>query len=107
MGYINITSQSGKKHRVDDSREINRGGEGIIYELGNNTVAKIYHPGIAPLEQKKFDFLKKLDKNLFIAPQELLYDAKSKVVGFSMEYLSKDFYPLSNLFTKSFCASNG
>jgi hypothetical protein len=107
MSYINVITQSGKKIRINDVKEINRGGEGVIYDLGNDTVAKIYHDGIEPLNQAKFDFLKKLDKNLFIAPQELLYDSKSKVVGFTMDYLNQDFYPLSNVFTKSFCTSNG
>lgn len=106
MGYINVVNQSGKKYRINDVKEIARGGEGIIYELDNNTVAKIYHDGIDPLNQAKFDFLKKLDKTLFIAPQELLFDSKSKVKGFTMEYLDNSFYPLSSLFTKSFCASH-
>jgi len=107
MSYINIVNQAGRKYKINDTKEIARGGEGAIYELGNDTVAKIYHPGIEPLDQKKFEFLKKLDKNLFIAPQELLYNSQSKVVGFSMEYLASDFYPISNLFAKSFCTANG
>ena len=107
MGYINVVNQSGKKYKINDSKEIARGGEGTIYELGTDTVAKIYHPGIETLEQKKFEFLKKLDKKLFVAPQELLYNSQSKVIGFSMEYLPSDFYPISNLFTKSFCTAHG
>ncbi len=107
MGYINVINQSGTKYRINDTKEINRGGEGIIYEIDSNKVAKIYHSGIDPLNQAKFDFLKKLDKKLFIAPLELLYDSKSKVVGFIMEYLDNSFYPLSNLFTKSFCTTHG
>ena len=106
MGYLNFVNQGGKKFRINDSKEIARGGEGIIYEIDNNTVAKIYHDGIDPLNQAKFDFLKKLDKNLFIAPLELLFDSKSTVVGFVMEYLDNSFYPISSLFTKSFCASH-
>jgi len=106
MAFINVVNQSGAKYKINDSKEIARGGEGVIYELSNTTVAKIYHDGIDPLNQTKFDFLKKLDKNLFIAPQELLFDSKSIVKGFTMEYLDNSFYPLSNLFTKSFCASH-
>jgi serine/threonine protein kinase len=106
MSFINVVNQSGKKYKIDLNKEVNRGGEGVIYELDNNTVAKIYHDGIEPLNQAKFDFLKKLDKTLFIAPQELLFDSKSIVKGFTMEYLDNTFYPLSSLFTKSFCASH-
>ena len=107
MSYINVVNQGGKKYKINDTKEIARGGEGAIYELGADTVAKIYHPGIEPLDQKKFEFLKRLDKNLFIAPQELLFNSTSKVVGFSMEYLPTDFYPISNLFAKSFCTTHG
>lgn len=107
MGYINVVNQAGRKYKINDAKEINRGGEGIIYELSSDTVAKIYHDGIDPLNQARFDFLKKLDRTLFVCPQELLFDSHSKVVGFTMEYLDSSYFPLSNLFTKSFCTSNG
>lgn len=106
MSFLNVVNQGGKKYKINLNHEIARGGEGAIYELDNNLVAKIYHDGIEPLNQSKFDFLKKLDKTLFIAPQELLFDSKSKVKGFAMEYLDNSFYPISSLFTKSFCASH-
>jgi hypothetical protein len=106
MSKIKARSNNGTIYLIDMASEINRGGEGAIYELDNNTVAKIYHDGIDPLNQVKFDFLRKLDKTLFVAPQELLYDSKSKVIGFTMEYLDNTFYPISNIFTKSFCASH-
>ena len=106
MAIIKVKNINGKSYSIDTNLELNRGGEGAIYELDHNTVAKIYHDGIDPLNQTKYDFLKKLDKNLFIAPQELLFDVKSQVVGFTMEYLDNNYYPLSNLFTKSFCASH-
>lgn len=107
MSYINLITHTGKKYRINDAHEIARGGEGCIYEIDGKTVAKIYHPGIQPIQQKKFDFLNKLDKNLFIAPQDILLDSKSKVVGFTMEYLGQDYFPLSSIFTKSFCDSHG
>ncbi len=107
MGLINVVNQAGRKYKINDAKEINRGGEGIIYELDNDIVAKLYHDGIEPLNQAKFDFLKKLDKNLFIAPLELLFNSKSQVVGFTMDYLDNTYYPISNLFAKSFCISHG
>lgn len=107
MGYINVVTQAGRKYKINDSKEIARGGEGAIFELDTNTVAKIYHDGIPPLNQARFDFLKKLDKTLFIAPQELLFNSKSQVVGFTMEYLENDYFPLSSVFIKSFCTSHG
>lgn len=107
MGYINAVTQNGTKIRINEAKEINRGGEGIIYELGSDFVAKIYHPGIDPIKRDKFDFLRKLDKNLFVAPLELLFDSKSNIIGYTMPYLGTDYYPLSNLFVKSFCTANG
>lgn len=107
MGYLNLITHSGKKYRINDTHEIARGGEGCIYEIDNKTVAKIYHQGIQPIQQQKFDFLSKLDKTVFVAPQEILMDSKSKVVGFTMEYLGNDYFPLSNIYTKSFCDSHG
>jgi serine/threonine protein kinase len=106
MSFINVISQNGKKYKINLNREIARGGEGVIYELDTATVAKVYHDGIVPINQKKFDFIKKLDKKYFIAPEELLFDAKSKVVGFTMSYLGSEFFPLSNIFTKSFCTAH-
>lgn len=106
MSFINAVNQLGKKYKINDVNEIARGGEGIIYEVDNTTVAKIYHAGIDPLNQAKFDFLKKLDKTLFVAPQELLFDSKSKVIGFTMEYMDNSFFPLSSVFAKSFCTAN-
>lgn len=103
---IKTTNYAGKKYAINTDCEIARGGEGIIYEYGPDMVAKIYHPGITPINQKKFDFIKKLDKKLFVAPQELLYDGKSNIIGFTMPYLSNDYYPLSNIFVKSFCTSH-
>lgn len=106
MAYINAVNYAGKKYKINEAKEIARGGEGIIYELETDTVAKVYHDGIEPINQKKFDFIKKLDKNFFIAPQELLFNSSSKVIGFTMPYLSNEFYPLSNIFTKSFCTTH-
>ena len=107
MSYINAVNQAGTKFKINEAKEIARGGEGVIYDLGNDIVAKIYHDGIEPLNQARFDFLKKLDKKLFVAPIELLFDGKSKVIGFTMQYLESEFYPLSSIFIKSFCTTHG
>lgn len=107
MGYISAVTQNGTKIRINEAKEINRGGEGVIYELGQDFVAKIYHPGIEPIKLDKFEFLRKLDKNLFVPPLELLFDSKSNIIGYTMPYLNSEYYPLSNLFVKSFCTANG
>lgn len=96
------------KIKIDPATEVNQGGEGTIYLIDSNTVAKIYHPGIPPIEPKKFRFLSSLDPNYFVAPIELLYDDKGHVIGYTMAYIDQqDFFPLSNLYSKKFCSNHG
>lgn len=95
------------KIKIDPSKELAAGGEGTVYEIDSNTVAKIYHPGIKPISIKKFQFLSGLDPNYFVAPIELLYDTQGVVIGYTMKYVDQSFFPLSNLNSKSFCKSNG
>jgi len=109
MGTIKLTSDKGKKYEIDEKNEIARGGEGRIIAIPKDKtiVAKIYHQGISPLSNEQYLFLNKLDKNLFVIPLELLLYADGSTAGFVMEFLSDDFFPLSAIFTKNFCARNG
>lgn len=93
--------------KIDPAKEINQGGEGTVYEIDSNTVAKIYHDGIKPISIKKFQFLSGLDPNYFVAPIELLYDTKGAVIGYTMKYVDQSFFPLANLSSKNFCKSHG
>jgi len=103
---INAVTKRGKlKIRTD--RELASGGEGTVYEIDSNTVAKIYHFGITPICLKKFQFLSGLDPNYFVAPIELLYDTNGKVIGYTMKYINQTFFPLSNIYSKKFCKNNG
>lgn len=96
------------KINIDKSTELNQGGEGTVYLIDSKTVAKIYHPGIQPIEPKKFRFLSSLDPNYFVAPIELLYNDKGIVIGYTMAYIDQqEFYPLSNLYSKKFCSNHG
>jgi len=109
MGKIDIYVKNGQHFQLDEADEIHRGGEGMIFihPNNNNLVAKIYHDGITPIAQGQFDYLSKLDRNLFIVPLELLYDSKQLVIGYTMEYLGQSYFPLSTIFSKNFCAKNG
>lgn len=103
---INYKTKTGKIVAIDEDKEIHRGGEGRIILFNSQYVAKIYHPGINPISESEFTFLSKLDKNLFVCPEELLYDSRGTVVGFLMQYLGQDYFPLSTLSGKTFCISN-
>lgn len=92
---------------IDDSLELGSGGEGIIYEIDSTTVAKIYHSGITPISISKFNFISKLDPNYFISPTELLYNQSGAVIGYTMKYIDQSFFPMSNIYDKSFCKANG
>lgn len=96
------------KIKIDPSKEINQGGEGVVYEIDSSTVAKIYHKGIKPIDPSRFRFLSSLDPNYFVSPIELLYDEKGIVIGYTMAYINQqEFYPLSNIYSKKFCANHG
>jgi len=89
--------------------EIGRGGEGIILTLPNNQnlVAKMYLPGCVNINEAKFNYLNKLPAKLFIRPQELLFGKNGEILGFTMEYLQHDYFPLDALFSKSNCQQYG
>jgi len=104
---ITAVAKKGKIN-IDPAKEINQGGEGVVYEIDSSTVAKIYHAGIKPIDPSKFRFLSSLDPNYFVAPIELLYNDKGIVIGYTMAYINQqEFFPLSNIYSKKFCSNHG
>lgn len=92
-------------YSLDTNKEIARGGEGFLLPVpkNKNLVAKIYLPGCLNISEKKFLFLNKLPDKYFIKPKELFYDnSGKKILGITMEFLPKDFYPLDAIFNKNF-----
>ena len=104
MPKFKVYTNTGKSFFLKDENEIHRGGEGriLLIDAQKNRVAKIYHKGIKPITKERFDALQKLDKLLFLIPQELLLQ-KNTVVGYTMEFAGKEFFPLSSCFSKSYC----
>jgi hypothetical protein len=102
---MKAVNKSGKVFNIDTSKEIARGGEGYIVEVDKRTVAKIYLPGISPINETKFNYLTKLDNNYYIKPDDLLYDS-NKVIGYIMGFLDKEFFPLYSAFSQNFCQRN-
>ncbi len=107
MSVIKCKNISGKIYEIKTNLELASGGEGTVYEVDSNTVAKIYHPGIKPISIKKFNFLSGLDPNYFVAPIELLYDTSGVVIGYTMKYVDQSFFQLANLSSKNFCKTHG
>jgi len=108
MAILKFYNSKNQEILIDENKEVNRGGEGrlLIPENMNNKIAKIYHDGIKPLEISKFDEISKLNNQLFILPQELLFDKKKNIKGFLMQLLSPDYFPIASIFNKNFCIKN-
>ena len=70
------------------SKKIGEGGEGSIYEINNDLVAKIYHKN--RLTQNRFDKLNLMiqcgfESERVCFPLELLFDSSDKFVGYTMK----------------------
>jgi len=104
MPKFKVTTNTGKSFYLKDENEIHRGGEGriLLIDSQKGKVAKIYHQGIKPITEKRFNELKKLNKSFFLIPQELLLQ-KGVIIGYTMEFAGKEFFPLSSCFSKNFC----
>lgn len=104
MPKFKVTTNTGKSFYLKDENEIHRGGEGriLLIDAQKGKVAKIYHKGIKPITEDRFNVLLKLDKSLFLTPQELLLQKKI-IIGYIMEFAGPGFFPLSSCFSKNFC----
>ena len=108
MAEFYLFLENKQKIKLDDKNEIHRGGEGRILTVAarKDKVAKIYHQGIPPISTDQHRYLSTLDRDLFVIPQELLFDASGQIKGFLMEYLGAHFFPISAIFNKNFCTRN-
>ena len=100
-------TNKGTTYTINPDKEINRGGEGKIMLVENNPdiVAKIFHTPKENDFEKRMQFMKQLDENIFIIPKDLLF-LKSTFTGYTMQYLDDDYFPISTIFSKNFCTRN-
>jgi len=104
---MKLFNKVGDVVNINESKEIARGGEGMIIDMGKGKVAKVYHQ-INPLfTEKKLDCLSALDGSIFIKPEELLFNKNKKIAGFIMKKLSQDFFPLYSAYSYNFCNTKG
>ena len=104
---MKLYNKNGDIINIDESKEIARGGEGAIIDLGNNKVAKIYHQTTTSLTESKLKHLSELDGSIFIKPEEVLFSKNKKIAGFIMKMLSQDFFPLYSAYSHNFCNTQG
>src|SRR5512147_227519 len=108
MPKFEVKTKNGKSVFLKDEDEIHRGGEGriILLPAKAGMVAKIYHQGISGIDEDRFNQLQTLDKTLFVRPIDLLFQGTG-IVGYTMEYAGKEFFPISSLFNQNFILRNG
>ena len=104
---MTLYDKDGNKVKIDENKELARGGEGRIIQASKDKVVKLYLPGIEPITENKYHSLYKLKSNMFMKPEKLLYDNRNKIVGFSMNILPPDFYPLYSALNINFCNRHG
>ncbi|MEN8119349.1 MAG: RIO1 family regulatory kinase/ATPase [Bacteroidota bacterium] len=104
MAKFKVTTHTGKSLYLKDENEIHRGGEGriLLIDSQKGKVAKVYHKGIKSITEERFNVLMKLDKSLFLTPQELLLQ-NGVVIGYTMVFAGSAYFPLSSCFSKNFC----
>jgi len=104
---LQFTNSLGKIIKIDENKEIARGGEGrIILLSGKKQVAKLYF-NAQPLDSSAhFKFLMNWQHPLFLLPDDLLFDAKRNIAGFLMPFLPDSYQALSILFSKNYCRKN-
>ena len=90
---------------INEGKEIARGGEGAIIDLGDGKVAKIYHQENPSFTEKKLQYLSDLDGSIFVKPEDILYHKNRKIAGFIMRMLSPEFFPLYSAYSYNFCNS--
>jgi serine/threonine protein kinase len=106
-------SDNGTHFLLNDAREIRRGGEGRILLVDElpGMVAKVYLPGRDCIEARQLTALQPLDTRFFVKPEQRIYEwqrtQKGAAIGFLMQYLDNDFFPLSALFGVQFCQKHG
>ena len=104
---MKLYNSNGDVINIDESKEIARGGEGAIIDLGGNKVAKIYHQTTTSLTESKLKHLSELDGSVFIKPEEVLFSKNKKIAGFIMKMLSQNFFPLYSAYSYNFCNTQG
>ena len=64
--------------------EISRGGEGVVYSISDNEVAKIFFEPEPRFEKINAFIRKNINHPHVCTPKDLLYDENNKFVGYTM-----------------------
>lgn len=72
------------KYELPLGKEIARGGEGVVYELDDNYVAKIFFEPASRFEKIKRFISKSIDHDKVCTPVKLIFDEQDRFVGYTM-----------------------
>jgi len=102
MGYF----VNGKRIKLDQSNFVAKGGEGKIFQLGG-VCYKVYEDPKRMIPEAKIKELQVFNTPNIVAPRNLIYDDKNKIIGFTMDWLGDRMVALCKLFTNTFRDNNG
>lgn len=92
-----------KKYTLDTKNAIS-GGEGSVYLL-NDIAFKIYHEKDKMIPLGKFKELNKIKSDKVIKPEELIYNEKKELIGYTMKAIYNTV-PLSRVITTDYQNNN-
>lgn len=96
----NIIVEGMGKITLADNDFLTSGGQADIYVKGD-TVFKIYLDASKMIPTRKIEELQSISDLNVLKPEHIIYDAKNKPIGYTMEY-KKNTHPVCKLFTKAF-----
>ena len=99
------TIQGKGEVNLTDKNFITEGGEGKIYGKGS-TIYKIYADLHKMIPEAKIRELGVLSRDNILNPQNIIFDSKSRMVGFTMNRIENSI-PICKLFTTDYRNRNG
>lgn len=97
---------NGKQVNLDQNNFVAKGGEGSIFQLGG-VCYKIYEDPKMMIPEAKIKELQVFTIPNIIKPNEIIYNERNQIIGFTMNWLGNGMVALCKLFTNTFRDNNG
>jgi len=96
----------GKEVNLNQNNFVAKGGEGKIFQLGG-VCYKIYEDPKKMIPEAKIKELQVFTLPNIVKPNDLIFDEKNRIIGFTMDWLGDKMVALCKLFTNTFRDNNG